>query len=107
MRIDVILSAKESNGLEGYLKAEKYNIPEGAAPALVEAAYLSLPPAQRAALATAAEAEQGCSPAVTSGAGRSLVLAAYLQVNSSSLFRVVAFHACSSYLLPRLSIRYT
>jgi hypothetical protein len=30
----VILSAKESNGLETWLKQEKYNIPEGAAPVL-------------------------------------------------------------------------
>ena len=30
----VILSAKESNGLEKWLKQEKYNIPEGAAPVL-------------------------------------------------------------------------
>jgi MYXO-CTERM domain-containing protein len=30
----VILSAKESNGLETWLKQEKYNIPEGAAPSM-------------------------------------------------------------------------
>ena len=30
----VILSAKESTGLESWLKENKYNIPEGAAPVL-------------------------------------------------------------------------